>query len=413
MSIKTFDVISLGKVNLMNPEQLGYQDSLGIIRDELHRTKRSFVKIGWYLKHILKNEMYKEDGYANIYELASDKFNLSQATATRFMQICEQFSIGHDSPELDEKYIDFNMSQLFEMLPMNQEDMEKVTPGMKVSDIRKFKKENKELSEKKSDEDNIPGQTSIEKDFREFMPDSNQNNADDDVSNGESNVYATSHKENDSCSCSVDLMDKDKIIDGEYREIKAPENEEENPVPLPEDGIAITRYILEQEKKNLDDILKVDKVEKLPEMMVLRQKTIVGALAAMVCDLENAGQKAEVPESEQPELPILKNNDQRKEWINNYENWGLWYRDENIDVNYYKYDFPEGSRLVVAQYPQRQCYWKKNKIEDEHFYHLLQSNKEGYKFRYNEKFRNNTDNETYIVDFLKNLQKIRMKKENE
>lgn len=311
MSIKTFDVISLGKANLMNPEQLGYQDSLGIIHDELHRTKRSFVKIGWYLKHILKNEMYKEDGYTNIYELASDKFNLSQATATRFMQICEQFSIGHDSPELDEKYIDFNMSQLFEMLPMNQEDMEKVTPSMKVSDIRKFKKESKELSEKKSDEDNIPGQTSIEKDFREFMPDSNQNNADDDVPNGESNVYAISHKENDSCS--VDLMDKDKIIDGEYREIKAPETEEEiamsqsdkdregeqeeslspygliktvNPVPLPEDGIELTRYILEQEKKNLDDILKVDKVKKLPEMMVIRQKTIVGALAAMVCDLE-------------------------------------------------------------------------------------------------------------------------------
>lgn len=119
--------------------------------------------------------------------------------------------------------------------------------------------------------------------------------------------------------------------------------------------------------------------------------------------------KADVPvqESEviQPELPALKNNDQRKQWLGDYKTWGLWYRDENIDVNYYKYDFNDGSRLVVAEYPQRQCYRKKNKIEDEHFYHLLQAGKEGYGFNYNEKYRNSTDSETYLVDFLKNLRK--------
>lgn len=118
MGIKAFNVMSLGKTGFMNPEQLGYQDSVEIIRDELQRTRRSFVKIGWYLKHIQDNEMYREGGYANIYELAAEQFNLSQPTAVRFIQICEQFSVNHNSPELDEKYIDFNMSQLFEMLPM-------------------------------------------------------------------------------------------------------------------------------------------------------------------------------------------------------------------------------------------------------------------------------------------------------
>jgi hypothetical protein len=49
----------------------------------------------------------------------------------------------------------------------------------------------------------------------------------------------------------------------------------------------------------------------------------------------------------QPELPILKNNDQRKEWAENYKAWGEWYYDENIDCHYYKYDFQNGDRLIV------------------------------------------------------------------
>lgn len=475
MGVKAFNVMSLGKANLLNPEQLGYQDSIDIIRDELHRTKRSFVKIGWYLKHILNNNMYIEDGYANIYEFASDKFNLSQATATRFMQVCEQFSVGHDSPELDEKYADFNMSQLFEMLPMNEEDMGQVTPDMKVADIRQFKKKCKEFSADVENNEDIPGQTSIEKDFKEFMPDSNQNDSDDD--GDENNSYAISHKDVKERESTPEQQEnsspgqEDKIIDGEYREINESLVEENMAMPHPEnDGnphdeswfvshilkkcitgwsrygvcnccgnggvqccnqcnescnsrcgwidepynpedeykevseqisessLMVTKCILEQEKKLLNDYLEAG---GLPEMTVLRQKTIVGALAAMVCDLEDEEQETEV----QPELPILKNNDQRKEWMNNYKAWGLWYRDEKIDINYYKYDFSDGSRLVVTEYPQRQCYWDKNKIENEHFYHLLQINKEGYKFRYNEKFRNSIDSETYIIDFLKNLQK--------
>lgn len=138
MGIKPFDIRSIGRTGIINPDRIGYQDSLDIIGEELHRTRRSFVKIGWYLKHIRDKEMYKEDDYANIYELAADKFNLSQPTATRFMNICQQFSIGHDSPELDEQYIDFNMFQLFEMLPMNQEEVKQITSDMTVAQIRDF-----------------------------------------------------------------------------------------------------------------------------------------------------------------------------------------------------------------------------------------------------------------------------------
>ena len=110
-------------------------------------------------------------------------------------------------------------------------------------------------------------------------------------------------------------------------------------------------------------------------------------------------------EPEQLEIPLLKNNDQRKEWLANYRNWGLWYRDEHIDVNYYKFDFRDGSRLIAVEYPQRRSYWKKGK-EDQHYYHLLEKGRKGCgDVVYDSQFVHSTDSETYLVDFLKNLQK--------
>ncbi len=106
----------------------------------------------------------------------------------------------------------------------------------------------------------------------------------------------------------------------------------------------------------------------------------------------------------QPELPILKNADQRKEWLSKYKEWGLWYRDENIDVNYYKFDFEDGSRLVVEEHPQRHSYYSRE-VRDEAYYHLLAKNKVTNGEVYDEKYRHATHSETALVEFLKNLQK--------
>lgn len=142
----------------------------------------------------------------------------------------------------------------------------------------------------------------------------------------------------------------------------------------------------------------------IPGRTVHKQKLLVGALANMVCELEDMQEKEETAAEMQQELPILKNNDQRKQWLNNYKVWGLWYRDESIDVNYYKFDFSEGSRLVVAEYPQRYHYYGGAR-KDEYFYHLLEKNKKGYKEVYDEEYRQQADSETYLIEFLKAIQK--------
>ncbi|MBE5846740.1 MAG: hypothetical protein E7300_03595 [Lachnospiraceae bacterium] len=143
MAIKAFNVMNLSAPQLIDPNKVNYQDSIEIIKDELHHAQKSFVKIGWYLKHIDEQKMYEEDGYSDLYDFARDKFNITRTTASRFISICERFSVNNNSPELDDKYSEYGVSQLFEMLPMNDKEIEKVTPDMPVGKIRELKAEAK------------------------------------------------------------------------------------------------------------------------------------------------------------------------------------------------------------------------------------------------------------------------------
>lgn len=335
MAVKPFDVMNLG-AGFFDPDEMGYRDSLDVIKEESVKIKKSFVKIGWYLKHIQDNELYREDGYANINECAAEQLGYSQSTVSRFIGICEKFSKNHNSPELDEKYSEFDKSQMMEMLPLNTEQLEHVTPDMTVKQIREIKKGKEKKAEgvKKQEAASdvvLPGQTSIEEDFPEYMPDI----SDPKIFNLQEESYATSHKNQE------EELDNKKVgspvIDGAYREVEM-----------------------------LSPII--------PE------------------------------ETTQPELPVLKNADQRKEWLKNYKDWGIWYRDENIDVNYYKFDFFDGSRLVVTEYPQRHSYYS-NESKDEHYYHLLKKNTKRGRDVYDEKYRCQPDCETELVEFLKNIQK--------
>lgn len=199
MGVK-FNVADLGRVGLVNPKQVNYRDSIEIIKDESIKVQKSFVKIGWYLKHIRDNGMYREDGFTNIYECAASQLGYSQSTASRLISICEKFSKGHNSPELDEKYAGFDKSQMIEMLPMGAEQIEKVTSDMTVKQIREIKTEKRDESVNLQEDDNIPGQTSIEEDFPMYMPGGGEETQDAPMI--ETEVYSPNVG----------------VVDGEYRE---------------------------------------------------------------------------------------------------------------------------------------------------------------------------------------------------
>lgn len=52
-------------------------------------------------------------------------------------------------------------------------------------------------------------------------------------------------------------------------------------------------------------------------------------------------------QKEQEALPPLTNNEKRKEWLEGYESWPLWIDQSETGERYYKYDFDNGSSVVV------------------------------------------------------------------
>lgn len=110
-------------------------------------------------------------------------------------------------------------------------------------------------------------------------------------------------------------------------------------------------------------------------------------------------------------LPIMKNNDQRKEWLRNYKVWGLWYEDKNIGVKYYKYDFKNGARLIVEEYepdPRNQNSWWVSNLTESHYMHLVggpEPERRVPKWTYHTRYNKYPNSESELVEFLKELQK--------
>lgn len=112
-------------------------------------------------------------------------------------------------------------------------------------------------------------------------------------------------------------------------------------------------------------------------------------------------------------LPEMKNNDQRKEWLRAYKDWGLWYEDKNIGVKYYKYDFQNGARLIVEEYapdPGEQKSWWVSRTTETYYMHLVggpEPDRVGGvpKWTYHARYDKFPNSETELCEFLKGLQK--------
>lgn len=195
------------------------------------------------------------------------------------------------------------------------------------------------------------------------------------------------------------LRNADKISDAWPEDLKD--------IPVPTD-VEIIGYLYDEERR-LKEFLETEKEDPgLPHMTILKQQLIVGGLRIIKNLVEDC--KEEPEGSEQPPLPIMKNNDQRKEWLRNYKSWGLWYEDKNVGIKYYKYDFANGARLIVEEFapdPSEKSQWYTP--GEHHYMHLVGGpkpecqNDKGWNYhsRYN-KYQNS---ETELVEFLKEIQK--------
>lgn len=144
-----------------------YEEIKNIIRDRMSVMAREYVGIGFYLRRVRDNEMYLEDGYKDVHEFAAAEFGMSRSTVNHCMRINEQFSVGGNSPTIDNRYKDFSKSQLQEMLYLPDDKLDEVTPDMTIKEIRGLKADR--LDVEPETDDQIPGRMTIE-DYPEYLP---------------------------------------------------------------------------------------------------------------------------------------------------------------------------------------------------------------------------------------------------
>jgi hypothetical protein len=543
-----------------NPEwykDLLYRDVKIFIRDNINSASRSFVAIGYYLKYIMDNQLYKEDGYTGVSDFAKAEFGISAAQASKFISINDRFSKDGNSPVLLEQYKDFSSSKLSEMLYLTDEQLEQVTITTTVAEIREIKDPENEVSFSTSKTEQKP---------KQYKPckfgggkcnlwlDPNQCSS---TKRCASNFIADAHElaqlepeyigpvieteenviKEPKCVNDVDSIDDLDFTVRTYNCLKrAGIDTVDQLCELTEDDVIKIRNIsqkcLDEIKLKLSEICKelkpnipetvndeLENVDNEPEIVIdaeepcgeckwgdvspdrvhgggelpcfkcclasesktdkfepyydpdqvetveadiiqtvqeepftdqcetsgLKFNNWLKANGSSIADIvsivlydkkipnvdnlhvqiqnslisrliskteayysyltRELGIEPEQPKQIQPELPILKNNDQRKEWAENYKAWGEWYYDEHIDCHYYKYDFPNGDRLVVEEYLNRSAYWGHDAVRCH--YHLLQKHKPAYEKNktFEQKYVHSESSMTEIIEYLKEFQK--------
>lgn len=158
--------------------------------------------------------------------------------------------------------------------------------------------------------------------------------------------------------------------------------------------IELLQEELEKLKNNLDLMLSCYSEN---DIRVRKQRLMIGALEGMISDLDTAG----ISETEQPELPVLRNNNQRKEFLDNYQSWPVWFKVDEASEVYYRYELPDGCSIVICEYRyyldwmERYADENPNRIGRKEY--LL---KPGY--HYLEDCKTNT---SYLIGYLKDVQK--------
>lgn len=131
----------LGSLSFQAEEIQQYKNICDNIHKEITGVESSYLKIALELYKIRQKRLYQIDNYANVYDMAYDKFMLSRGTCCNYINICEKFGIIDEATGectgLLPEYEDFSSSKLVAMLQLPKELCKEITPNMSVREIRR------------------------------------------------------------------------------------------------------------------------------------------------------------------------------------------------------------------------------------------------------------------------------------
>lgn len=397
-----------------------------IIKSDMTNVARQCVSIGFHLKAARDRELYKDAGYSTLWEYAADQFGLSMSSASRYITINDRFSVGGNTPMLMEEYRNFSKSQLQEMISLSPEQAKKVTEKTMVKQIREMKPKKEKPKEvptmvidQEDTSDQCPGQMQVG-DYPGVVPEesvaTSQKEKIPDTEVGSRHCITGKSKYgfcvccghggvqccgecSESCNSRCGWLDEPQKNIQESEEVK-PQEEAETP------------EIVEYDRKTLENLIKDAEytLNLMRDYWIQNQpytyaKHFMQLQAyKMLLEYHEDLDKEEVEEVVQPELPLLKNNDQRKEWLQNYRSWGLWYEDEHIGMAYYRFILPDGAQIIADEYLEP---IRRGVYEPTSKFHLVGGDKNRY--NYHAAYALIGESETEIINYLKKFKNERVK----
>lgn len=417
---------------------MALDDVKKLLSANIKTMSRSFIAAGYYMKYIRDRELFRDGGYNSIWEFAEDQCGIKKSAASRWMAMNDKFSKDGNTPILDDKYKDFNKSQLQEMLYLTDEQIEETEPEMSAKEIRAIRKPPEVVAPAQQIDDQIPGQDSIDR-HPEYMPEkmtietaTGQNRP------PENEIPITPELQIERFFEALNRGDKERVLacdintttyllDARYQDVRIRNGNFNyqanstgimfNPGSYMECAFTWNELAYELikrfgKKRKSVRMVSIDAPEK-PERK--KNNTPEGCCQPAAETPDEKQQEHFVEDNktsdhpgETTALPVMKNNDQRKEWLRNYKAWGLWYEDKNIGVKYYKYDFENGARLIAEEYILPGTEWMSE--HETAYLHLVGGPEPEYKngapkWSYHTCYVKYPNSETELVEFLKELQK--------
>lgn len=97
----------------------------------------NFISIGWYLNKIKENKVFESLGFEDIYDFTYTKYKMSKTTTKNFIAVANKFADKKSMyPTIQSKYKDYSFSQLVELVPEDEDNLENYSPEQSVKEMR-------------------------------------------------------------------------------------------------------------------------------------------------------------------------------------------------------------------------------------------------------------------------------------
>lgn len=391
------------------------QESVSAVKALLNDSKMNFVMIGYHLRKIDDDKLYRESGHENIWDFAKAQFGLSKSSASRFMAINERFSVGGYSDRLAEEYKEFSVSQMSEMLTLTDEQIRSIDSDTTIRDIRKMKPKKKEqpkesvmavaTSQQMEIPDEIEGITSDDPEVVEILQQENDTTEDPEhYTIFDVKMHLAQEEENLRICREEDIRSKIRqhsaINVAAYKTLLSVMDEADEVLKLSHFANA---FYIEGDYGSADFYLYN---------------------ARMVLNESQNFEKVNRPKVDEfvklQDLPTMKNNDQRGAFIDDYQSWPLWIETPETGERIFRFNISED--IAIAVRDQKQHLWIPGKYKysteteytGERYYLLGISSNYGVKgaeFKKSQEktFSESLVNRSNLIEFLKKYQKGEVK----